>query len=337
MMRSAPVSSLEGSSGECHRWGFVRNQIPTSCPLGCWQPHVRPCFRNAASPLRQCEQCSMVFVYPSPSRAQIEGQYSCAYFQKKYQRLMDSGYVCPEFSRQKMMDCLLRATSLCRHLNGEPGTILDVGCGTGRFLELAQEKGWRTLGLELSEGIAENTAQRLGSQVYVGSILDVALPDHYVDAVTLFDVIEHLEDPVRALQVCHRALKPGGAIVLTTPNFNGLGRRLVGESAFGIWPDEHLLYFQPSTLRRALRAAGFDRIQLLTREVFVENASMFISRLRGRRETISRMPTGAEESVLGVKSMVRGNRLLRMTRSVVNDFFAHVLWGDDLVAFAVRP
>ena len=266
----------------------------------------------------------------------IESQYSCAYFQKKYEHLTDSGYVSPEFSRQKMMDCLLRATSLCRSLNGKPGTILDVGCGTGRFLELAQEKGWRTLGLELSKGVAENTAQRLGSQVYVGSILEAGLPDQYVDVVTLFDVIEHLEDPVRGLQVCHRVLKPGGAIVLTTPNFNGIGRRLVGESAFGIWPDEHLQYFQPSTLRRAFRAAGFERIQLLTREVFAENAGMLISRLRGRSETISRMPTGTEESVLGVKSMVRGNRLLRITRSVVNHFFAHVLWGDDLVAFAVR-
>lgn len=307
------------------------SRISASCPLGCLKPEVKWQFPNGVHSIKRCLRCSIVFVQSGSSESQ--SLYDGAYFEQKYTRPINSGYINADAAQKKMLGCLRRAISLCQSLNGKPGTILDVGCGTGRFLEIAQKGGWVTQGLELFPGIAQETAARLGIKVSASSILETDLPSHSFDVITMFDVIEHIEEPVRALDICERILKPGGVLILTTPNFNGLGRRLMGKDAFAIWPDEHLIYFRPSTLRKALALAGFGHVEMNTRDIYPENVAMFLSRLRGREQLISSRPTGTETSVLSVKSLARG-RVLRRVRSLANRIFSHILWGDELLAFA---
>jgi 2-polyprenyl-3-methyl-5-hydroxy-6-metoxy-1,4-benzoquinol methylase len=312
----------------------VTSQLSTPCPLGCAHPEVEWQFPDRAHSIKRCLGCSVVFVHPRLSHTGVDSLYNDSYFEK-YKRLPAMGYVNASASKKKMVEYLRRAFSLCKSIQGAAGTLLDVGCGTGRFIEVAQEENWAVAGLELFSGVAEETARRLGIKVTVGSILEADLPAHSFDVITMFDVIEHVEEPVLALQSCARMLKPGGVLVLTTPNFNGLGRRLVGKNAFAIWPDEHLVYFKPSTLRRALALAGFGRVELGTRDIYPENVAMFLSRLRGREETISSRPAGTEESVLFVKTIARG-RALAKVRSLTNSIFAHLRWGDELLAFAIK-
>ena len=280
-------------------------------------------------------RCSIVFVHPQLSMTKTQSLYDEGYFEQKYMGPMESGYVNAGAARKKMLRCLRHATSLCGSLDGQPGTILDVGCGMGRFLEIAQAEGWVGQGLELFSGIAQKTSGRLGIKVHRGSILEADLPGKSFDLITLFDVIEHIGEPVRALEICKRILKPGGVLVLTTPNFNGLGRRVMGRDAFAIWPNEHLIYFRPSTLRKALGLAGFTDIEMRAMDIYPENVAMFLSRLRGRKQLISSRPAGTEQSVLSVKSMARG-LLMGRVRALTNRVFAHILWGDELLAFAKK-
>jgi len=217
------------------------------------------------------------------------------------------------------------------------GSVLDIGCGTGRFLEFAQTHGWQIAGLELCAGVGRETASRLRAQVYLGSVFDVELPKEKFDLVTMFDCIEHLEDPLRALTICHRTLKPGGVLAITTPNFKGIGRLLLGPQAFAIWPDTHIVYFMPRSLRFALRQVNFDHIKIASREIYPENVATIVARLRGIKANYTSEVNADERAVWSVKEPFRNNVILRGARLALNRLFAAVPVGDELLAFATKP
>src|SRR6266704_5437418 len=211
-----------------------------TCPLCGTQAPIPFYFRDGIHRLRLCPTCSVVFVYPRASGSELLSQYSPAYFAQNYESTRRLQYVSDTATDRKQGFFLQQAGRL---FGKRTGSVLDIGCGTGRFLEFAQTHGWQIAGLELCAGVGRETAARLRAQVYLGSVFDVELPKEKFDLVTMFDCIEHLEDPLRALTICHRTLKPGGVLAITTPNFKGIGRLLLGPQAFAIWPDTHIVYF----------------------------------------------------------------------------------------------
>jgi SAM-dependent methyltransferase len=141
-----------------------------------------------------------------------------------------------------------------------PGRLLDVGCATGDLLLAACERGWEAVGVEVSP-YAAAVARRRGLQVLVGTLASAPLPAASFDAVTLLDVVEHLEDPLAALRAIHRALRPGGLVVVETPNWGSIYRVLLRGRWAAFQPRLHLLYFDEPSLRRALEASGFQTVR----------------------------------------------------------------------------
>lgn len=148
------------------------------------------------------------------------------------------------------------------------GRLLDVGCSYGAFLELARERGWRVSGVELSRKAADYSERERGLDVFRGILEEAALPGERFDVVTLWDVVEHLDDPVRTLAEVHRVLAPGGTLVLFTINQRSLISR-VGHLLYRasldrferlptlLYDIHHNFFFDRSTLAAALRRAGF--------------------------------------------------------------------------------
>lgn len=305
-----------------------------TCPLCGTQAAIPFYFRSGTHRLRLCPSCFVAFVYPRIGSAELLSQYSPAYFEQNYEATRRLEYVNPLAMERKQGLFLQRAAKLSGR---RTGSVLDVGCGTGRFLEFAKARGWEIAGLELCEEVGRKTAARLGAQVYLGSVFDVELPTESFDIVTMFDCIEHLEDPLRALAICRRALKPGGVLAVTTPNFQGIGRMLLGPQAFAIWPDTHIIYFGPRSLRFALRQVKFDRIKVASREIYPENVATIVTRLRGRNVTYTREVNAAEPAVWSIKKRFRNNPILKGLRIALNGLFAAVPVGDELLAFAVKP
>ena len=135
---------------------------------------------------------------------------------------------------------------------GEPGRLLDVGCGTGQFLDLAAERGWGVDGVEPGPAIV--AAEAAGH--YVRSDISSA-GDAVYDAVTLWGVLEHLADPGEMLGEVHRLLKPGGRALFFVPNGDSLILRLMrGANSTVSW--QHLWYFGPGQLRKLLVKHGFE-------------------------------------------------------------------------------
>ena len=139
---------------------------------------------------------------------------------------------------------------------GRRGRLLDVGCALGDFVLEASRQGWDAEGLEISE-FAASEARRRGARVHVGPLDAAALGAGY-DVVTLYDTLEHTADPVAMLRETTRVLRPGGLVHVVTPNVVGLQARLFGPHWYHYKPAEHLVYFAPGTLERAVAAAGLS-------------------------------------------------------------------------------
>jgi len=117
--------------------------------------------------------------------------------------------------------------SLCRDVR-PPGRLLDIGCGNGRLLYLAKCDGWSVKGLELSENMADFVGAELGVDVTVGNFLEVApAADDAVayDVVVLRHVIEHLPDPLVAMEKISAYLKLGGHLLLEMPNIESMTKK----------------------------------------------------------------------------------------------------------------
>ena len=109
----------------------------------------------------------------------------------------------------------------------EPGRFLDIGCGTGRLLYLARRAGWEAHGLELSDEAARLTREKVGARVTVGDFLTLeSADDDGYDLVALRHVLEHLIDPILALQKIAARLKPKGHALFEMPNIEGADKRL---------------------------------------------------------------------------------------------------------------
>lgn len=96
--------------------------------------------------------------------------------------------------------------------------VLDAGCGTGWFSKAAAERGASVTSMDLGENLLAEVAKKCNSERVVGSILEIPFPENTFDFVVSSEVIEHTPDPYKALHEIYRVLKPGGTMVLSTPN-----------------------------------------------------------------------------------------------------------------------
>ena len=154
--------------------------------------------------------------------------------------------------------------ALCRN-HPIPGRLLDIGAAAGFFVKTAQDRGWRAEGIELSPDTAALAREQQGVAVQHGRLEDVEFPAASFDAVTLWDVIEHVRDPLATcgMRRVARLVRPGGTVGLLTPNLDGLYPKASYKVArlVGGWPcvepPGHLFQFSTHTLTDLLCRAGF--------------------------------------------------------------------------------
>lgn len=141
------------------------------------------------------------------------------------------------------------------------GKVLDVGCGDGGFLNLMSKAGWSVDGLDFDAKAIESAKIQYGLQLRHGDLHGAKYPDNTFDAVTMSHVIEHVPDPVSLLAEAKRVLKPGGRLVVTTPNNRSFGHEKLQRYWVGLDVPRHLNIFTLSTLRECAKCAGFEQIE----------------------------------------------------------------------------
>ena len=149
------------------------------------------------------------------------------------------------------------------HLRTPRPRYLDVGCSTGFCVEAARDAGWDAIGIDLNPSAIEFGRSR-GLDLRPVALEDAAIEPGTLDAVSLFDVLEHLIDPVPVLRACVRLLAPGGIVFLYVPNYDSASRLLMGKDAHFIWPTHHLNYYTPATIRDLLARHGLETAYVAT-------------------------------------------------------------------------
>jgi 2-polyprenyl-3-methyl-5-hydroxy-6-metoxy-1,4-benzoquinol methylase len=144
------------------------------------------------------------------------------------------------------------------------GRLLDVGCGSGRFLALMRRAGWQVSGIEPDPRAAAVARDRFGIEVRPGGLDEARFRGRSFDAIVLSHVIEHAAGPLALLAGCRRLLRPGGCLALSTPNIESRGHNLFGAAWLHLDVPRHLQLFPASGLAAVLRRAGFEHVSITT-------------------------------------------------------------------------
>lgn len=138
--------------------------------------------------------------------------------------------------------------------------VLEIGCSTGLLLQIFQQAGWETWGVEPSHSY--KTAQRRADKIIHSRFEEAALPENYFDVVVLNHVLEHVSDPVSILAKVKHVLKKGGIVYIDVPNFGSWGRQVEQQYWPLLLPYEHVHHFTPKTLSKTAEKAGLATIEL---------------------------------------------------------------------------
>ena len=145
---------------------------------------------------------------------------------------------------------------LVQKYQAKAGTLLDVGCASGAFLRIMADCGWIVTGVEPSENHYRRALRHLdGLGIVQQRTLQSSELTHGFDVVTMWDVLEHVTEPVKFMRKCGDLLRPGGHLFVKTPNINSIQARLMNAR----WPlllAEHLNYFNTESLRLCGKQAG---------------------------------------------------------------------------------
>lgn len=208
--------------------------------------------------LVKCPDCGLVFQSPVLDSVAIKERYRAPDYQQVLSSLVveSHSYRVRRFGMERMR-------ILERHHEPQiPRRVLDIGSSTGFFLEAAQNCGWDAVGVELAPESREFSLSR-GHQVEAKPLEEIDFGELF-GAVTLFDTLEHLEDPKETIERARDLLVRGGNLFVYVPNIDSVSFSLQGEGANFIMRN-HLQYYSPETLFDFLDRSGFEPIFVETR------------------------------------------------------------------------
>ncbi|WP_159056648.1 class I SAM-dependent methyltransferase [Streptomyces yokosukanensis] len=207
--------------------------------------------------LVRCRECRTEYFRADPALAGCDGQAPVSEYWEQYK----FGLYASDEVRRGYEQRYEATLDEAERLTGRIGTVLDVGCGIGNFVSFAQTRCDRAYGVDVDAG-AVNMARSRGLRVALSDDLDALLPDASMDALTLWDVIEHLYDPFPVLNGALRKLRPGGTVIFETPDasfpvrpvvlaVNAMSRGRVDLTGH-MYYWEHKIYFTEAGMRAIL-------------------------------------------------------------------------------------
>ncbi|MCC6904942.1 MAG: class I SAM-dependent methyltransferase [Anaerolineae bacterium] len=257
-------------------------------------------------PIVQCAHCGLVYTNPRPRRDAIL---------HNYEEVVDPLYLQERHARELTFQRHLRKFEA---FTGPAAgrRLLDVGAYIGVFVEEANRTGWRATGIEPSTWAVEYARER-GLDVVRGVLDDDLFEPASFDAITMWDVFEHLGDPMNELQRMYDLLRPGGWIAVHTMDIGSLFARMMGRR----WPwlmEMHIYYFTSRTLAEIIRKAGFE-----VRTVRPEGRYLRLKYLTTRLRPYSTLLAGIVDD---------GARLTGLDRLAIP-----LNMGDLVTAYARKP
>lgn len=259
------------------------NEVLLTCPV-CGSPDLHDKLRvqdksvsQETFTIQQCAACGFQFTNPRPEAASIGKYYeSDAYVSHNSaaQGLVNRVYKAARYFTVR------RKVALITKLNGgQPGRLLDYGCGTGHFLAQARRTGWQVAGLEPNPRARKDAAARVGQPIQEPAAL-ATLPPGSFDSITLWHVLEHVHALNETLTQLIGKLTPGGRLLLAVPNPDSLDAQHYRQDWAAYDVPRHLYHFVPATMRQLLARHGLRLTQTLPLPLDAYYVSMLSEKLR---------------------------------------------------------
>ena len=224
-------------------------------------PRTALAWRKDGYDIVRCPSCGLVFRAELPDEQDLERIYDENYFRDQPDRADRHGYA------DYLRDASLHRANARRRLRllatrmPQRGRLLDVGCAAGFFVAEARLAGWEASGIDVSAAMVDWGLSELGVPVSCASFVHAETLPPQLDAITMWDYIEHSIDPRRDLAKAGEHLRPGGILVLSTGDIGTLSARLAGHRWHLLTPEHHNFFFETRTLRRLLEDTGFDVLE----------------------------------------------------------------------------
>ena len=206
--------------------------------------------------MHECRGCGVLYQHPRPTPDAME-----AFYPPEYQPYT------PKLGAESWLRRLDRRYGLrkrCRAVTRHVprGRLLDVGCATGDFLdEMRRIPGWSVVGIEPGAAAARYARLQQGLDVVEGTLNDSPFADQSFDAVTVWDVLEHVYDPRVVIRSLARLLRPGGVLVINYHNLRAIDRRLFDRFWCGYELPRHLYLFSDRLLGDLLAEHGLHEVE----------------------------------------------------------------------------
>ncbi len=264
--------------------------------------------------LLRCTSCGMVYLREQIdySRQQEEFDWADTFPAQRQRRRKSSANFFRSLCRRLRTDRSQKTMSVVyRHKTG--GRLCDFGCGTGKLLAHAVEK-FSAVGVDISSRQAEGARGRVpDAAIVVAPVVETNLPPASFDVVTMQSYIEHESNPMAALRAAWELLKPGGVLVIKTPNHDSFNRRLRGGRWCGYRFPDHCNYYTMQTLAASALRAGFRILPGRLRDRLVFSDNMYLAVEKPATEKVN----SAELSGLRNRRSAELSHLYGASREVV--------------------
>ncbi len=247
--------------------------------------------------LVRCRECGLALTQPVPAAESWSRHYPSDY----YGAANANRFPLPiEWLQTQFYG--RRVRRMQKFIGGQPGRVLDVGCGRGFLLQEFRRQGWDVLGTEAEDKAAAHARQILQLPVRIGALDSLDLPSASFDVVVLWHVLEHLRDPAAMLAQVGQLLRPGGMLLVGVPNFGSMEAWVCRNKWFHLDVPRHLNHFTPDSLERALRRTG---LQVCAQELFAPEYDVFslmqslLNRAGLRHNYLYNLLRGQQAKVIG--------------------------------------
>ncbi len=212
--------------------------------------------------LVECQNCGLLFLNPQPIWEELVNYYDPSQALPKYHCFIeapqDQRFMVTRWAQNYGLR--RRCEKITHRVN--KGRILDIGCATGIFLNAMQQlPNWEVVGLEPVTYAANYAHDRFGFPVYNKTLLEANFPETSFDVITLWDVLEHVDNPSAYLEKIYRILKPGGWLVIKIPDPSSLESQWFGADWVGYDVPFHLYSFPRYLMIDKLTELGFNLIE----------------------------------------------------------------------------
>lgn len=202
-----------------------------------------------------CSNCGLIYLRSRPTQDELAKSYPSDY--EAYYLIDKSKTNSSQWHIRRALNLQLRFVE--QH-TPHKGKLLDVGCATGNFMQIARDSGWQVQGIEPIETAAKIAREYYQLDVITSTLEAASLEGESFDVITMWDVLEHLPNPKITLYRCQELLKPRGLLVFSIPNLKSFDRYLFGKNWIGWDAPRHFNLFTDNTLDQLLEITGFEQI-----------------------------------------------------------------------------